>query len=69
MTSNDDANIDWSQTTWKGSRLQQHREFDALPFRRKLEIIEELGTLASRFEAYRDDRALTVREDPPTADS
>lgn len=34
--------IDWSLTTWKGSRLRQHREFLALPFRRKMELLEEM---------------------------
>ena len=34
--------IDWSLTTWKGSRLRQHREYLTLPFRRKLELIEEM---------------------------
>jgi hypothetical protein len=42
MTSDEESKIDWSLTTWKGSRLQQHREFLALPFRRKLEVIEEM---------------------------
>lgn len=35
--------IDWSLTTWKGSRLRQHREFLALPFRRKMELLEEMS--------------------------
>ncbi len=42
MTPEEEASIDWSLTTWKGSRRQQHREFLALPFRRKLEVIEEM---------------------------
>ncbi len=42
MTSDEESTIDWNLTTWKGSRLQQHREFLALPFRRKLELIEEM---------------------------
>ena len=42
MTRDDESKIDWSLTTWKGSRLQQHREFLALPFRRKLEVTEEM---------------------------
>jgi hypothetical protein len=40
---------DWSAATWKGSRLQQHRAFHALPFARKLEIIEEMGEFAAQF--------------------
>ncbi len=42
MTSDKEDGIDWSLTTWKGSRRQQHQQFLALPFRRKLELIEEM---------------------------
>jgi hypothetical protein len=42
MMSHPDDQIDWSLTTWKGSRLRQHREYLTLPFRRKLELIEEM---------------------------
>ena len=51
MTDKDQSKIDWSLTTWKGSRLDQHRKFLALPFRRKLEIIEQLGELAEKFHS------------------
>ena len=37
--------IDRGLTTWKGSRLRQHREYLALPFRRKMEILEEMSRL------------------------
>ena len=81
MTAEEEANIDWSLTTWKGSRLQQHREFYKLPFRRKLEIIEGFGELARVFEEQRERENLpyisfetgelvsgaTVREGPPTS--
>lgn len=46
MTPEHEDGIDWNLTTWKGSRLQQHREFHALTFRRKLEIAEELANHA-----------------------
>lgn len=58
MTAEEEANIDWSLTTWKGSRLQQHREFYALPFRRKLEAIEELSVLARQFQEHRKRQGL-----------
>src|SRR5438045_7855771 len=32
MTAEEEANIDWSLTTWKGSRLQQHRESTGFRF-------------------------------------
>lgn len=52
MTTPRDAEIDWNLTTWKGARRKQHQEFHAIPFSRKLEIIEEmnragLATMAS----------------------
>ena len=34
--------VDWSLCTWKGSRREQHQTYLALPFRRKLELLEEL---------------------------
>ncbi len=40
--------VDWSLTTRKGSRLRQHREFLALPFRRKMELLEEMCERAQR---------------------
>ena len=43
MTTPDDPLVDWSLTTWKGSRRKQHQEFLAIPFSRKLEIIEEMN--------------------------
>lgn len=64
-----DEGIDWNLTTWEGNRLRQHREFQALPFRRKLEVVEQLGDLARLFTAHRRREASVVREDPrrPTA--
>lgn len=38
----EEPEIDWSLTTWKGSRRAQHRARLALPFRRKIELIEEM---------------------------
>lgn len=66
MTGKSDDETDWSVTTWKGSRLQQHRAFHALPFARKLELIEEMSESASFFsppESSSVDGA--VNEDPP----
>ena len=82
MTTKEEANIDWSLTTWKGSRLQQHREFYALSFRRKLEIVEELGDFARAtierrrsqglpyIDPYTRERvpaSLVTREEPPAS--
>jgi hypothetical protein len=67
MTGNEESEIDWSLTTWKGSRLQQHREFYALPFRRKLEVIEEMGDLANKMLEWRKSRGLPYI-DPATGE-
>ena len=81
MTAEEQANIHWSLTTWKGSRLQQHREFYALPLRQKLEIIDGFRDLARLFQGQRQRSNLpyisietgervcdaTVCEDPPTS--
>ncbi|MEX2583654.1 MAG: hypothetical protein WD766_10285 [Gemmatimonadota bacterium] len=44
--------IDWELTTWEGNRRRQRREFLDLPFRKKLEMIEQMaevsGALARR---------------------
>lgn len=45
--------VDWSQTTFEGNRKRQHLEFLALPFREKLERIEEMNELVEFFEKSR----------------
>lgn len=39
--------IDWALTTWEGSRRRQHLEFLAIPFREKLERLEEMERVAA----------------------
>ncbi len=53
---------DWESATWEGNRRRQHRDFLALPFRRKMEVIEELGEVVRFFAARRRARGLPVRE-------
>jgi hypothetical protein len=53
--------IDWSVTTWEGNRRRQHREFRALPFREKMEIIERMGEVEALFAARRRARGAPVR--------
>lgn len=79
MTTPNEPEIDWSLTTWKGSRRRQHEEFRAIPFSRKLEIIEEMNrfamdTLETRrarglpyIDPYTGERVsgASVREEPP----
>ena len=61
-----DEQVDWSLTTWEGNRRQQHREFYALSFREKLEIVEQLGEMALLFTERRRARgeSVDVREHP-----
>lgn len=46
---NDD--IDWSLTTWEGSRREQHRRFYALTLREKILELEAMGDVAELFGA------------------
>jgi len=46
MTEPSDAGINWGLCTWKGARRKQHQEYHAIPFSRKLEIIEEMNRYA-----------------------
>jgi hypothetical protein len=42
----DESRIDWSSGTWAGSRREQLRQWKALPFKQKMQAMEELGDLA-----------------------
>ncbi|MGH2570884.1 MAG: hypothetical protein ACRDGR_06640 [bacterium] len=53
--------IDWSVTTWEGNRRRQHREFQALSFREKMEVIEQMGEVEALFAAKRRARGVPVR--------
>ena len=79
MTDNQ-SEMDWILTTWKGSRLQQHREFYKLSFRQKIQALEEMADHARATIAWRKANglpyidpctgeripvALTTREEPP----
>lgn len=49
MTDRGDRSFDWRLATYAGNRRRQHREFNILPFRQKLALIEELGRIAEFF--------------------
>jgi len=51
---------DWSAASWEEHRRRQHREFQALPLRDKLAIIEHLGDVAAFFAERRAARGLPV---------
>lgn len=60
---NKDKEIDWNLCTWKGSRRRQHEEFHALPFSRKLEIIEGMNAFVeSRQNAPQTAKSAIVQE-------
>ena len=81
MTTPNDPEVDWSLTTWKGSRRRQHQEFLAIPFSRKLQIIEQMNRDALAIIEERRARGLPyidpftgrrvaaarVAEEPPSA--
>ena len=67
MTESTNPEIDWSLCTWKGSRRRQHQEFHALPFHRKLEVIEEMNRHAHATIAQRRARSLPYI-DPSTGE-
>jgi len=58
--------IDWSLTTWAGSRREQHRRFLALSFREKLEVVESLGEMAALFAPDPRGRGRRVEGEEPT---
>ena len=48
--SDSDERIDWSKTTFEGSRREQLRRWRALSLRERLEALDRLSDLAGRFE-------------------
>jgi hypothetical protein len=55
---------DWELGTWEGLRRRQRREFQALPLREKLQIIEQMSEVSALLRARRIARGLPVSEDP-----
>lgn len=53
---------DWTLGTWEGNRLIQHRAFQALSFREKLRVIEDLGEVTEFFVCRAKARAAAVKE-------
>jgi len=46
-----DVDIDWSLTTWEGSRREQLRRWRELPLAHIIAALEEMQTLQERFAA------------------
>ena len=47
--------IDWSLTTWEGSRREQMRRWAALPLECIILAIEEMEEVSDRFRQARED--------------
>ena len=48
-----DTDIDWSLTTWEGSRREQLRRWRKLSLRERLHAVEEMADLARHFGRLR----------------
>jgi hypothetical protein len=58
-----DRDIDWSLTTWEGSRRAQLRHALKLTLRERLEAAQGLGDVSRRFEEMRAKGELTSASD------
>jgi hypothetical protein len=59
--------IDWSLTTWEGSRREQLRRWAALPLERVILAIEEMQDLAEHFQQSRETGKLSATRPRPAA--
>jgi len=62
--SESDKIIDWSKTTFEGSRREQLRRWRALSLRQRLEALDRLSDLARPFEQQKAGQTATQ---PPQA--
>ncbi|MDA1371302.1 MAG: hypothetical protein O2971_11160 [Proteobacteria bacterium] len=55
MTNSQDADteIDWSKTTWEGSRREQLRQWQKLSLRERLQTLDEMNRLSDRLAELR----------------
>jgi hypothetical protein len=51
--SNSDVDIDWSKTSWEGSRREQLRQWMKLSLRNRLLAVEEMADLSRHFSNMR----------------
>ncbi len=63
--SESDKTIDWSKTTFEGSRREQLRRWRALSLRERLEALDRLSDLAGAFEQQKTGETTTA--EPPQA--
>ncbi|MGH7873851.1 MAG: hypothetical protein ACREQO_16730 [Candidatus Binatia bacterium] len=58
--SESDKTIDWSKTTFEGSRREQLRRWRALTLRQRLEALDRLSDLAGPFEQQKTRQETTA---------
>jgi CRISPR-associated protein Csx17 len=58
--SESDRTIDWSKTTFEGSRREQLRRWRALTLRQRLEALDRLSDLAGPFEQQKTGQETTA---------
>ena len=52
--------IDWSLTTWEGSRREQLRRWAALPLEQMIQAIEDMEELSEHFRQMRESGKLSA---------
>lgn len=57
MTERDEREIDWTLTTWEGSRREQLRRARDLTLRERLQAIEDMAELSERLQQMRQQGA------------
>jgi hypothetical protein len=59
-----DKTIDWSKTTFEGSRREQLRRWHALSLRERLEALDRLSDLAQLLKQQKTGQAATAQPPP-----
>lgn len=65
MADDGTANIDWSVTTWEGSRRAQLRNWRTLTLRERLEALDRMAELAEAFAKARAEGRLRAPSGDP----
>ena len=65
---NREAEIDWSLTTWEGSRREQLRRWRLLTLRERLQAVEDMSEFARHFQAMRASGKLRSPATPSGSD-
>ena len=59
--------IDWSLTTWEGSRREQLRHALSLTLRERLQAVEDMAEVAQRFREMRETGKFSAARSGQTA--